>query len=126
MPSAARLRVVRDRLLTLHKALLDGERARYEAVHGPVRTSGEMLQLVLGHEHFAWLRAYSGLIVRIDEWLASDEPTDDEADACWEDADHLTTPGTAGDDSPSGRYRSLIDEAPEAAAAHAAVRQALA
>ncbi len=73
MPTPTQLRTVRDHLLTLHKALLDSERAKYEKAYGPVRSPGEMLQLVLGNEHFAWLRPYSGLIVRIDEWLAADD-----------------------------------------------------
>ena len=84
MPTAARLRVVRDRLLKLHKMLLDWERGQYEKAYGQVRSSGDMLQLVLGHEQFAWLRPYSGLIVRIDEWLVSDQPSRQDAEAFWE------------------------------------------
>ena len=68
----AQLKTLRDRLLQLHKTLLDSDRAAYERAYGPVGSSGEWLQLVLGHEHFAWLRPFSGLIVRIDEWLAGD------------------------------------------------------
>ena len=47
MPTAARLRLVRDRLLKLDKTLLDWERAQYEKAYGLVRSSGDMLQLVL-------------------------------------------------------------------------------
>ena len=60
------LSALRDRLLHLHKTLLDSERAAYERAYGRVESSGEWLQIVLGHEHFSWLRPYSGLIVRID------------------------------------------------------------
>jgi hypothetical protein len=59
---------VRQGLLELHKALLDGERARYEAIHGKV-SAGKMLQLAFQDGQFAWLRSMSELIVRIDEWL---------------------------------------------------------
>ena len=124
MPTAARLRVVRDRLLKLHKALLDWERQQYEKAYGQVRSSGDMLQLVLGHEQFAWLRRYSGLIVRIDEWLVSDQPSRQDAEAFWDEAGRLTTPGD-GADSPQARYRMAIDSSPEAAMAHASVRDAL-
>ena len=124
MPTAARLRVVRDRLLKLHKALLDWERAQYENAYGQVRSSGDMLQLVLGHDQFAWLRPYSGLIVRIDEWLVSDQPSRQDAEAFWDEAGKLTTPGQ-NEDSPQGRYREAIDSSPDAAIAHASIRDAL-
>jgi hypothetical protein len=105
--------------------LLDAERARYERAYGPVSSSGEWLQLVLGHEQFGWLRPFSGLIVRIDEWLASDRPAPDEAEALWAEADRLTTLTDTIDDSAAGHYRTLVDGAPDAAVAHAAVRSAL-
>jgi len=124
MPTAARLRIVRDRLLKLHKTLLDWERAQYEHAYGPVRSSGDMLQLVLGHDQFAWLRSYSGLIVRIDEWLVSDQPSRQDAEAFWDEAGKLTTPAEE-EDSPQGRYREAIDASPEAAMAHASIRDAL-
>jgi hypothetical protein len=122
--SPARLRVVRDRLLKLHKVLLDEERARYERTHGSVRSSGEWLQLVIGHEQFAWLRQFSTLIVRIDTYLAADRPTDD-PNALWAEAQQLTTLSDHLDDSPAGRYRQLVDSMPAAAVAHASVRDAL-
>jgi hypothetical protein len=123
--SALRLRQVRDRLLDLHKALLDAERARFEREHGRVASSGQWLQLVLGHEQFAWLRPFSGLIVRIDEWLASDAPAPDEGEALWAEANRLTTVKDARDASPEGLYGILIDTVPAAATQHAAVRDAL-
>jgi hypothetical protein len=125
MPTASQLRTVRDHLLTLHKALLDAERARYEKAYGPVRSSGEMLQLVLGNEHFAWLRTYSGLIVRIDEWLAADDALNGDAEAFWKEAIALTTPAESPEESPAGRYRRFVDEVPRVAAEHAATRAAL-
>jgi hypothetical protein len=125
MPTPTELRTVRDHLLTLHKALLDAERAKYEKAYGPVRSPGEMLQLVLGNEHFGWLRPYSGLIVRIDEWLAADDASSAEADAFWDEAVTLTTPASTPDETPAGRYRLFVDEVPKVATEHAAVRAAL-
>ena len=123
--SALRLRQVRDHLLDLHKALLDAERTRFEREHGRVASSGQWLQLVLGHEQFAWLRPFSGLIVRIDEWLASDALPPDDGDALWAEADRLTTVTDARDASPAGLYNGLVESVPAAAALHAAVREAL-
>ena len=67
---------------------------------------------------------YSGLIVRIDEWLVSDQPSRQDAEAFWEEADRLTTPGDVPD-SPQARYRDAIDASPEAAMAHTSIRDAL-
>jgi len=64
---------VRVRLLHLHQTLLDMERKSFETTHGRVN-SGELLQLVLNHEQFAWLRIISALVVQIDEMLDADEP----------------------------------------------------
>src|ERR1700742_4536693 len=76
--SIERLRQLRRSLLHLHKILLDDERAAYERVHGQV-TSGELLQLVIGHEQFAWLHAISEMVVQIDEMFDADEPVTQEA-----------------------------------------------
>ena len=54
-------------LLHLHKTLLDGERAAYERLHGPICSNGAFLQLVLGHPSFAWLRDLSRSMARLDE-----------------------------------------------------------
>ena len=68
-----RTRELRLGLLRLHKTLLDGERTIYERVYGQVN-GGELLQLVINHEQFAWLHAFSELIVRINEMLDGEEP----------------------------------------------------
>ena len=116
------LRALRDRLLVLHKALLDSDRAAYERAYGPVGSSGEWLQLVLGHEHFAWLRPFSGLIVRIDEWLAADDRPADEPSALVKEVDRLTVI-SASTEERALRYRKAIDRSPDAAIAHASVRE---
>ncbi|HEX3060151.1 MAG TPA: hypothetical protein VHP62_12360, partial [Usitatibacter sp.] len=60
---------LRHSILELHKALLDAQRIRYEREHGRIRSSGELLGLVLEHPAFAWLRQLSALIARLDEWM---------------------------------------------------------
>ena len=68
-----RLREVRLQLLHLHQTLLEMERKSFERMHGRVN-SGELLQLVINHPQFAWLRIISALVVQIDEMLDADEP----------------------------------------------------
>ena len=112
-----RLRELRLRLLRLHKTLLDAERAEYESVNGPA-SAGEMLRLVLGHEQFAWLRALSELIVRIDEALDADEPlTADGARELYAYTRTLLTPAE-GAQGFAGRYHDLLQRVPEAVIQH--------
>ncbi|MBI3743250.1 MAG: hypothetical protein HY261_03065 [Chloroflexi bacterium] len=120
-----RLRDLRDRLLKLHKALLDDERIAYERVHGRV-TGGEMLQLVISHEWFAWLHPVSELVVQVDEMLDGDEP------AIWGDAQMLLAharillmPSETGQ-AFSKKYYSAIQREPAVVLAHAEVRRVLA
>ena len=56
----AALRAARQRLLALHKALLDRERSRHEHDHGPIQTTQQHLQLLMEHPSFAWLRHSPG------------------------------------------------------------------
>lgn len=73
-----RLSELRIKLLHLHKLLLDTERLTYEQVRGQV-SRGELLQLVISHEQFAWLHRLSELIIQIDELLHADESVTSEA-----------------------------------------------
>jgi hypothetical protein len=115
-----RLRDLRARLLQLHKLLLDDERDAYEAAYGPV-AGPELLQLVLRHEQFAWLRALSAMISTIDAAL-------DEAEGALADADVDDFFGRArallrsGGDSPfETRYREALQRSADVVMAHAAV-----
>lgn len=72
-PVRSNLVEVRRGLLRLHKALIDAERSAFEAERGPLSNT-QLLQALLEEQHFAWLRPFSGLIVEIDEALASREP----------------------------------------------------
>ena len=69
-----RLSEIREKLLTLHKALLDSERTSYELIHGPIASPGAFLQLLINDARFAWLRPVTTLIVQIDETLAAKNP----------------------------------------------------
>ena len=118
------IRALRDRLIGLHKLLLDGERGAYERAYGPVGSRSEWLHLVIEHEHFVWLRDFSGVIVSIDEWLAADDADAGELAELARKVDRLTSI-SASTDARAVRYRKAINRSADAAVAHAAVRKIL-
>jgi hypothetical protein len=73
-PIQQRLTDLRNGLLSLHKTLLDSERASYERDVARIGSSGELLNLVLYDPWFAWLHELSELVVLIDETLDAKEP----------------------------------------------------
>lgn len=119
------LRDLHGKLLHLHRMLLEIERIAYEQVRGRV-SSGELLQLALDHEQFAWLRRISELIVQIDEMLQADEPLS------VEDIRNLTTytrtlltPSEVGS-AFAQRYYHALQQEPAVILAHAEVSRVLA
>jgi hypothetical protein len=119
------LRDLRRTLLRLHKLLLDFERAAYEKARGRV-SSGELLQLVINHEQFAWLHAISELIVRIDESLDSKEPvTTPDARALLTQSRTLLNPSETGT-AFEKRYFQVLQDEPNAVLAHREVLEVLA
>jgi hypothetical protein len=111
---------VRKALLRVHKALLDDARIRYEREQGRIEGSGALLQLVLNDPWFAWLHPLSGLVVQIDELLASDEPTIPDAEALLNQARTLMKPD-AGGDGFAKRYDRAIQDVPDVLIAHVAL-----
>lgn len=110
-------------LLRLHKVLLDMERINYEKVHGQVN-SGELLQLVLNHSQFNWLRMISALVVEIDEALDGDEP------ATVSDFENLISQTRLLFASPENeefktRYQVALQREPDVVVAHSVVMQLL-
>jgi hypothetical protein len=67
-----RLVATRQALLDLHKLLLHRERAAYREDRGGPVTSGQLFELAMHDESFAWLRPILQLVVRIDEMLEWD------------------------------------------------------
>ena len=87
----APLAELRAALLRLHKTLLDAERLVYEIEHGPIKSSGDYLQLLIHNERFTWLQPYTNLIVTMDETEESKEPVSaDAVEALWARARLLT------------------------------------
>lgn len=109
---------IRIKLLHLHKVLLDTERIRYEQVRGQV-SNGELLQLAIDGDQFAWLHRLSELIVQIDELIHSDEPITSEAiSALIADVRVLLTPDEAGNDF-AVKYDAAFQRNPDVVLAHA-------
>ena len=118
-----RLREVRVRLLHLHQTLLEMERKSFERTHGRVN-NGELLQLVINHEQFAWLRMISALVVQIDEMLDEDEP------ATHADVSNLTTGArqlfTGSEDREfQQKYQLALQQEPGVVMAHSALMKLL-
>ena len=116
------LKDLRRGLLRLHKTLLDQETAVYEQARGSV-TRGELLQLVINHEQFAWLHTISELIVRIDEMLSAKEPAlDADAQALLAEALVLLAPSETGTQF-QRRYFDALQSQPDAVLAHREIMQ---
>jgi hypothetical protein len=126
VPEATRQRLTNlgRALLRLHKALLDDERLAYERVYGQV-TGGELLQLVINHEQFAWLHSISELIVRIDEMLDAEEPmTSADAESLFTQARTLLKPSEDGTDF-ERKYYAALQLDPDIVLAHREVTKIL-
>jgi hypothetical protein len=109
---------IRIKLLHLHKLLLNTERILYEQVHGRV-SNGELLQLAIDRDRFAWLHHLSELIVPIDELIHSDEPITSEAIAALiADVRILLTPDETGNDF-AVKYDAAFQRNPDVVLAHA-------
>lgn len=123
--SRSLLKDLRHILLVHHKALLDGERTRYDHDVERVASAGQMLNLVLNDPFFAWLRELSQLIVMIDETLDADEPpTSADAARLLAQARELLTPTEAGAGF-RGQYFEALQRDPDIVIAHGAAVRAL-
>jgi hypothetical protein len=104
--------------------LLDREHAGYERANGPAR-GGQLLQLVISHEQFAWLRTISALVVRIDE--AMDEPESISSETARKLVDQvrmLLAPAEAGSVF-QRNYHAAIQSDPAVAVMHGELIRAL-
>jgi hypothetical protein len=127
MADAARslLTELRHNLLTHHKTLLDSERARYDRDVERIKSSGQLLNLVLHDPFFAWLHELSELIVAIDETLDADQPaTAADAARLLTQARTLLTPAEAGNGF-RGQYFEALQRDPDVVIAHGAAMKVL-
>ena len=118
-----RLRELSTGLVRLHALLLDRERRAYENQHEPVGPR-ELLQLLLHHEHFAWLRALSILMARIDALVDAGEPVAvDDAQGLLRETYRLLKSGDSG--AFQDKYRDALQESPDVVMAHAGISEML-
>ena len=118
-----RLNETHGGLLRVHKALLEHERARFEAINGKIPGPGEFLQLVINDSFFAWLRPVSEFIVQIDEYTESKSPVDPAVgEALLVTARRMLVPAEDGDEFQRNYHRAL-QESPEVGIAHGEWRQ---
>ncbi|MCA0376724.1 MAG: hypothetical protein LCH84_13815 [Gemmatimonadetes bacterium] len=118
-----RLEQLRRALLAVHRALLDAERIRYEAVHGRIPNNSVFLQLVINDNWFEWLRPMAELVLLIDERTSDKEQPvgADEAAVLFERGIRLLRPDAAGD-----TFQRLFHDSMQAVPALAVqVRQAV-
>jgi hypothetical protein len=120
-----RLGELRRALLALHKTLLEAEQRAYERSHGRIESSSELLQIALTDPRFAWLRAFSELIVRIDALLESDEPVKaSEVAAVFGEARAMVTASENGSRT-ERKYHAALQRDPAVVMAHAGVVKTL-
>jgi hypothetical protein len=107
---------LRRLLLHLHKTLIDWQRTDYERVHGRLQTT-QLLNILFNDPEFAWLRSMSGLIVRIDETLDSEDSGAELGTGPLMAAARELVAPEAG--SPyAQRYHAALQELPDAVLAH--------
>jgi hypothetical protein len=123
--TSAELHQLSNALLRLHKSLLDGERAAYERIHGPIPSNGAFLQLVLGDPAFAWLRHLSKLMAELDDVADTrDASAAEKISNLMASLRILLTP-VEGGEAFGGRYHAALQRDPETVLAHAAVKNVL-
>jgi hypothetical protein len=122
-PAHQRLTDLRNGLLSLHKTLLDSERATYERDIARIKSSTDFLKLVLYDPWFAYLHELSELVVLIDETLDAKEPPDGfTADRLVVQAHELLTPNETGQGF-AKRYFEALQRDPDVVLAHAKTRK---
>ena len=125
-PPQQRLTDLRNSLLSLHKTLLESERATYERDIARISSKNELLRLVLYDPWFAWLHELSELVVLIDETLDAKEPPEGpDADRLIVQARDLLTPDEEGQGFEK-RYFEALQRDPDVVLAHGKTRKLVA
>jgi hypothetical protein len=114
-----RLKALRNGLLSLHKSLLDSERATYERDVARITSTGQYLGLVLEDPFFQPLRELSQFIVVIDEALDRKESpvTEAEAEQLVKQARVMLMPSEEGSGF-ARRYFEIMQRDPATVLAH--------
>ena len=116
-----RLAELRERLVVLHKALIDSERIGYEEAFGAIGAPANFLRLLLNDPWFAWLRPLSRLMAVVDEAMDGKEPlTRARAESLFKEVRDLLMPNEEGEGF--GRhYFIAMQRDPDVLLAHGAL-----
>ena len=110
---------LRHALLSLHKVLIDSERASFEKTMGEIHSPSHFLQLLTSDPWFTWLQPLSSLIISVDEQMDQKEPlTIAELDALISQSGRLLVPVEQGHGF-SGHYFEALQRDPRVVLAHA-------
>jgi hypothetical protein len=113
---------LRERLLALHKLLLDDEARTWQRRHGREVSGHELFRLLLDDPEFAWLRSLSRLVSRIDAALDDRDsavPLAERERAFLEETRRLLRSEAQGPFET--KYRDALQRLPDVVMAHAAV-----
>ncbi len=124
MSESGLLKEGRDRLLGLHKSLVDLERSTYESANG-VTTPAQFLNLLLEDKEFSWLRRFSTLIVDIDEMFAQRDGYSAEQVDIHLAAMRKLIGMEEEDEDLKTRYRAALSRDPDSAARHGELKTLL-
>jgi hypothetical protein len=122
----AELSRLREKLVVLHKALIDSERVEYEASFGTIPNPNQFLKLLINDPWFAWLQPVSALVVAMDELMDEKEQPVTKADLTRvkKQAANLLKSSEEGEGFGRSYFESLQRE-PDVVLAHAAVMKLL-
>jgi hypothetical protein len=105
---------LRQRLLELHRTLVEVERQGYERTRGRL-SDGDFLKALIEDPVFAWLAPLTTLIVRLEELEADQPPPELRAEIR-----RLVKPDDLGL-AFQRRYHELLQRSPDALVAHGAL-----
>jgi hypothetical protein len=116
------LSTLREKLVVLHKALIDSERIEYENSFGKISSPNRFLKLLINDPWFAWLQPFSALVVALDELIEDDKKplTKVDLQKVKREASALLKVSEEGQGFGRSYFESLQRE-PEVILAHAAV-----
>lgn len=118
-----RLRAIAKALQELHRALLEFQRREYEKSFGRIGSDFYVLKLAADDPQFAWLRALSAEMMRIDIALSGDVAEDDQR-LVGTRLRYLLSPNAEGTPF-QARYDEAMQSSPSIIMAHAVVMRSL-
>lgn len=115
-----------SKLRQLHKALIDTEAEQFARAFGRIDGPLHRLQLLIEHPYFAWLQCFSSLVAELDQLRGRSDPlSPQQAGALRATVETMIGPLPPKHPPFRRRYLELLQQSPEVAAAHGALRRVL-